>query len=101
MKKILYIIFLSCFMSANALCPIDFDGESVCSLTNYKDSGIPIFKNQNSERIMQNSQTKLQPLTQTNPIGQSKEAESLNKKNNAGCQFGICVQNQNNDFNNR
>ena len=101
MKKFLYVMLLSGFVSSSAVCPIDFDGETVCSINNYKDSNVPIFQQNNAERNMQSQQTNLQPFNQKNSIGQSKEAESINRKNNAGCQFGICVQNQNNDFNNR
>ncbi len=100
MKKFLLLIqlliFLN-FMQANAMCPLEIQGDTVCSMQNFKDSPLPLFQNNNSSinSTSQSPQTNLQPYINE----QSSEQTKLNKQNNnsnLNCQFGLCPQNFNN-----
>ena len=99
MKK--FLIILSFFLSlpSHALCPVETNGESVCSITNF-DNKSPIFQMPNSENNMNSSQGVVQPMRQENALNNQiyEQSDSI-MKYNSGCQFGICVQDLNNTKN--
>ena len=101
MKKFFYIqlfIFFS-IIQVNALCPLESDGESVCSMQNFKESSFLLFKsgnmNSNMNSNAQSSNTTLQPYNNEQSAEQMKFTEQNNNPN-LNCQFGLCPQNFNN-----
>ena len=94
MKKYCFLIAVLIVLPVYALCPIE-GGETVCSLPDYGEQTVPLFQQTNAGINTNNPNTKLQPMSKTNPIEQmSGPNNSLNY--NSGCQFGMCLQNPNN-----
>ena len=81
------------------MCPVEADGESVCSITNFNNKA-PIFQSPASENNLSKPQGIVQPMRQENALNNQiyEQSDSI-MKYNSGCQFGICVQDLNNTKN--
>ena len=102
MKKFLLIFMFMFFVSIQsyALCPIDADGESVCSLSDFSNNQKPIFQTQNSGIDINNTHGSIKPIQSENGLNNKLPSSSDSiMKYNSGCQFGICVQDLNNTKN--
>ena len=99
MKNLLLILLaLIIYLPAFALCPIDAEGESVCSMQNFKDNPSPIFQNNTinpaANNNIQTSPQQLQPYANEQKFEQIKLNKNQNP--NLNCQFGLCPQNNDN-----
>ena len=91
MKKSLIFSAVLLSLPVFALCPIE-NGETVCSLPNFREQVQPIYKESPSAKFAPN--VKLQPLNRTDPIEQMRGPNN-NLNYNSGCQFGVCLRNPN------
>lgn len=98
-KSFLILLTVIIYSPVFALCPIDADGESVCSMQNFTDNSAPIFQNQSINPITspapQNSNIQLQPYG-NNQASEQTRFQEINRNPNLNCQFGLCPQNSDN-----
>ena len=92
MKKLFIFLQLLIVMPVFAMCPIDA-GESVCSITDFKNNTTSIFQNTAFESNLNNNQTQLQPLQKENLFDKTRIPNNELMKYDSGCQFGSCLQN--------
>ena len=100
MKKLFFIISAFIIYSpVFALCPINTNGESICSMQNFRDNSSPIFQNKSMNPITnpntQNPSVQLQPYVNNQALEQTRFQE-INRNPNLNCQFGLCPQNNDN-----
>jgi hypothetical protein len=90
MKKFLFLFALVISLPAYALCPID--GESVCSMQNFKTNSNPLFQTPSSGIDTNTTPTQLQPFN-SNKTNLEMQTQNNNLNYNSNCQFGNCYDN--------
>lgn len=91
MKQLFILLLLLFTPTSFALCPID-SGETVCSITNFKNNSTSIFQNTNKESNLSETQIQLQPLQKENLFDKTRTPNNELMQYDSGCQFGNCVQ---------
>ena len=95
MKKYLILAIFLAPISSFAACPIDINGEAVCTLPEFRQQITPVFKQSTGVQTNIDSPAgQLQPLNRTDPINDMRGPNN-NLNYNSGCQFGVCLQNPN------
>lgn len=93
MKK--YIILCAFLTNLPSYSTCSLDGESVCTLPEFRQQVSPIFKQSTGiQTNIDNSPGQLQPLNRTDPMNDIRGPNN-NMNYNSGCQFGVCLQNPN------
>ena len=93
MKKYLILSALFVILPSYSACAID--GESVCTLPEFRQQVTPMFKQSTGiQPNIDNTPGQLQPLNRADPIN-SMRSPNNDLNYNSGCQFGVCLQNPN------
>ena len=91
MKNLLLVYAFIITMPSYALCSIDAEN-SLCSLPDMGTRNMPIFKNINTEANLNKKPLQLQPFQNQESLDQMKLPNNELMKYDSGCQFGVCIQ---------